>query len=126
MKASSSFAKRAAAVAASGCTKLEVRNSASEFSLHCVRGRPSRTASVDSRTSSGSSTLGIFLSLIVLAPVVHDALQREARAVRRVLLVALRLALRSHRVEVGRRHVAGDVVAVEARGLEAGQLRIQL
>ena len=37
MNASSSFAKRAAADAASGWTKLLVRNSASEFSPHCAR-----------------------------------------------------------------------------------------
>ena len=36
-EASSSLAKRAAAVAASGCTKLLVRNSASEFSPHWLR-----------------------------------------------------------------------------------------
>src|SRR5437868_6214881 len=66
MKASSSFAKRAAAVAASGCTKLDVMNSASEFSPHCDRGKPSRTAIVERRTSSGNSTREIFLSIIAV------------------------------------------------------------
>jgi hypothetical protein len=43
-----------------------------------------------------------------------------------VFVLALRGTLRGDRVEVGRRHVAGDVDAVEARGLEAGQLRVEL
>jgi len=50
---------------------------------------------------------------------VSAALQREAAARRQVLLLGLRLALRLQRREVLGRHVAGDVLAVEAGGLEA-------
>src|SRR2546423_8189427 len=127
MNASSSLAKRAAAVAASGCTKLLVRNSASEFSPHCVCGSPSRTASVSSRTPGGRSTRGIFFgSLMVDLPsVMHDALQGEARTIGVLLVLALRAPLRRDGVEVRGRHVAGDVVAVEARSLEAVELRVQ-
>src|ERR1700690_791665 len=64
MNASSSLAKRAAAVAASGWTKLLVRKSASEFSPHELGGRPSRTGSVSRRVPGGSSTRGIFPALI--------------------------------------------------------------
>src|SRR6476619_5289070 len=91
MNASSSLAKRAAAVAASGWTKLLVRNSASEFSPHWVRGRPSRTARVSRRTSSGNSTRGRRLMSPVMAhsDLFRVALQGQARA-GGVLVVLLR------------------------------------
>src|SRR5262245_11724204 len=122
MNASSSLAKRAAALAASGCTKLLVMKSASEFSPQGVRGRPSRTASVSSRTSGGNSRRGIFLSaLISQAPSAHcgasalgaarrcslesprvlnHALQGETGTVEGVVVLALGEALRCYRIEI--------------------------
>src|SRR5436190_2833231 len=128
MNASSSLAKRAAAVAASGWTKLEVRKSASEFSPHALAGRPSRTASVSRRVPSGSFTRGMPPLLVIGAPSrrLGGALQREARArVVGVFLVALRRALRRHRLDLVGADVAGDVAAVEARRLEAVELGVE-
>src|SRR5450755_2763875 len=82
MKASSSLAKRAAAVAASGWTKLLVRKSASEFSPQALGGKPSRTASVSRRVPFGKATRGIFRSVIgePLRPDCADAPRPEAHS----------------------------------------------
>ena len=98
MNASSSLAKRAAAVAASGWTKLLVRKSASEFSPHALGGRPSRTARV-SRREALRQGLARDLALGSSGRL-GGALQRERDAVAgAVVLVAGAPARGRHRGE---------------------------
>src|SRR3989344_2681569 len=140
------LAKRAAAVAASGWLKLLVKNSASEFSPHCVGGRPSRTASVSMRASGGRSLRGrrflssFWLSDFAMRPPLNPAplrrpgcgqgsfvavaLQGQAR-VDGFFLALLRQALRLDGGEVLGADVTRDVGAIEARGLETLDLGVQ-
>src|SRR6266850_3570849 len=139
-------AKRVAACAALSKTKLDVRKSASECSWNWLRTVPARTPNVASCSSLSIKKPGRLVSLkgyrvfaarfsgICYAPASCGSNRREKGTISggevqiqlRVVLdrIAARVALPLDRAQVVGGDVAGDVVAVEAGGLEIGEARI--
>jgi hypothetical protein len=115
------LAKRRAAVAASGCTKQLVRNSASEFS---PQGEARQALAHGQRLQprvGGQVELGDAHRPPRARPAAPGALWLAGFLV----FSGCRRRCASHRGEVFRADVAGDVAAVEAAGLEAVDRRVQ-
>src|SRR5574344_1112182 len=120
------MAKRRAALALSGCTKLLVRYSASLCSPHWLRGTASRTARVSGCSPGGKVPGGKNVSFMAITSLLFLFLgvgQAQARGVLVVLLVGA-APLGLHGRYGFRGNVAGDVVTIEARGLEPGHCRV--
>src|SRR2546423_6154761 len=140
---SSPPAKRAAAWAALSNTKLEVRNSASACSPNWLRTWPARTPRVaSSRLLSikkpGPKRTGFFrhaLAAFITRPQAVAQIGAKAKIISgwegetelrgvALLRVARGVAAGFDAAQIIAGDVAGDVVAVEARGLEVRELRV--
>ena len=110
------MAKRRAAVAASGCKKLLVRNRASEFSPYWLGSSAVRRANVSGRRPDGSF-------LCVMGALVSVVWQGQARVVFHALGAAHTAG--SQAGDVGGLYVTGDIDTVKTGGIKTGQVLVQ-